>query len=126
MEAGWDLQAGLYRDMIAHPIRREGDGMGPLIGRRIGIAYHLMNDGGLLTSGLAFAVGSPARDMGDGVNEWAVARLVERLAELEAGRITLNTMGDEDFFKKKAGFTPYALTDGSPLVRAFIREIERE
>src|SRR5690606_856474 len=24
MEAGWDLQAGLYRDMIAHPSRHDG------------------------------------------------------------------------------------------------------
>ena len=53
MEAGWDLQAGLYRDMIARPMRREGDGMDPLIGREVAIAYHLMNDGGFLTSGLA-------------------------------------------------------------------------
>ena len=126
MEAGWDLQAGLYRDMIARPIRREGDGMDPLIGRSVGIAYHLMNDGGLLSSGLPLAEGSPARDMGDGVNVAAVAKLAERLAELGAGRVVLNTSLDEDFFKKEAGFTPYALTDGSALVTAFIRQIEEE
>ncbi|AKI01767.1 PD-(D/E)XK nuclease superfamily [Hoeflea sp. IMCC20628] len=126
MESGWDLQAGLYRDMIARPIRREGDGMGRLIGRRVGIAYHLMNDGGLLTSGLPLAEGSPARDMGDAVNTAAVAKLAERLAELDAGRVVLNTSVDEVFFKKEAGFTPYALTDGSALVTAFIRQIEEE
>lgn len=126
MEAGWDLQAGLYRDMIARPIRREGDGMDPLIGRSVGIAYHLMNDGGLLSSGLPLAEGSPARDMGDAVNVAAVAKLAERLAELGAGRVVLNTSNDEGFFKKEAGFTPYALTDGSALVTAFIRQIEEE
>lgn len=126
MEAGWDLQAGLYRDMIARPIRREGDGMAPLIGRKVGIGYHLMNDGGLLTSGLPFADGSPARDMGDAVNEGALARLTERLAEVGAGRVVLNTSADEGFFKKEAGFTPYALTEGSALVTAFIREVEEE
>lgn len=124
MEAGWDLQAALYRDMIARPIRREGDGMDALIGRSVGIAYHLMNDGGLLTSGLALPEGSPARDMGDAINVAAIERLAERLAELGAGRVVLNTTTDVDFFKKEAGFTPYALTDGSALVTAFIRTVE--
>jgi len=124
MEAGWDLQAALYREMLARPIRRDGDGMDPLIGRQVGIAYHLMNDGGLLTSGLEPAEGSPARDMGDAVNTAAVAMLAERLAQLGAGRVVLNTTADEGFFRKEAGFTAYALTDGSTLVKAFIREIE--
>lgn len=126
MDAGWDLQAGLYRDMIARPIRREGDGMDPLIGRDIAVAYHLMNDGGLLTSGLAVTDGSPARDMGDAVNEGAVEMLTARLAELGAGQVVLNTSEDETFFKKEAGITPYALTDGSAIVTAFIRQIEKE
>lgn len=124
MEAGWDLQAGLYRDMLARPSRRDGDGMDPLIGRQVVIAYHLMNDGGLLTSGLMPAKGSPAHDMGDSVNDAAVAMLAERLAQLRAGRVVLNTSADEGFFKKEAGFTPYALTDGSTLVTAFIRQID--
>lgn len=126
MEARWDLQAGLYRDMIAYPIRREDDGMDPLIGRKVGIAYHLMNDGGLLTSGLPLAAGLSARDMGDAVNENAVVKLAERLAELGAGRVMLNTSADEAFFKKEASFTPYALTDGSALITAFIRQVGEE
>ncbi|RWR32597.1 PD-(D/E)XK nuclease family protein [Sinirhodobacter populi] len=126
MEAGWDLQTGLYADMIARPIRRENDGMDPLIGRKVAVAYHLMNDGGLLTSGLPLAEGSPARDMGNAVNAGAVEKLAERLAELGAGRVVLNTSADEEFFKKEAGFTPYALTDGSALVTAFIRTVEEE
>jgi len=126
MEAGWDLQAGLYRDMIARPNRRDGDGMDPLIGRRVGIAYHLMNDGGLLTSGLPLAEGSPARDLGDAINTAAVEMLAERLAQLGAGRVVLNTGDDEGFFRKEAGFTPYALTDGSALVTAFIRTVGGE
>lgn len=124
MEAGWDLQAGLYRDMIARPIRREGHGMDALIGKSVGIAYHLMNDGGLLTSGATLPEGSQARDMGDAVNTGAVERLVERLAQLGAGRVVLNTTADETFFKKEGGFTPYALTDGSAIVTAFIRSSE--
>lgn len=126
MEAGWDLQAGLYADMIARPVRSEGDGMDRLIGRKVAVAYHLMNDGGLLTSGLVLPEGSPARDMGNAVNIGAVAKLTERLAELGAGRVVLNTSEDSSFFKKEAGFTPYALTDGSALVTAFIRTVEEE
>lgn len=126
MEAGWDLQTGLYADMIARPTRRENDGMDPLIGRKVAVAYHLMNDGGLLTSGLALAESSPARDMGDAVNAGAVAKLATRLAELGAGRVVLNTSADEGFFRKEAGFTPYVLTDGNTLVTAFIRPVEEE
>lgn len=124
MEAAWDLQAGLYRDMISRPNRRENDGMDPLIGRKVAVAYHLMNDGGFLTSGLTLSDGSPARDMGNAVSDSAVEKLTARLEELGAGRVVLNTSDDEKFFRKEAGFTPYALTDGSPLVTAFIRQVE--
>ena len=48
------------------------------------------------------------------------------MADLRAGRITLNTTADEGFFRKEAGFTPYRLVNGSPLVRAFIREVAEE
>ncbi|NHO34300.1 PD-(D/E)XK nuclease family protein [Acetobacter fallax] len=125
MNAGWDLQTGLYRDMIARPVRREGDSMELLTGRPVGIAYHLMNDGGLLSSGVAMVKGTLAQDMGDEVNVAAVAQLTTRLAELGVGRIVLNTTDDFSFFEKKGGFTPYALADGSPLVHAFMREVEQ-
>lgn len=126
MQAGWDLQAGLYRDMIQNPTRRDGDAMGELIGRKVGIAYHLMNDGGLLTSGYEPGNGSPARDMGDDINDGALAKLAERLSEIGAGRVVLNTTADESFFRREANFIPYALTDGSALVTAFIRQVEED
>jgi hypothetical protein len=121
MEAGWDLQAGLYRDMLAHPEPKEGDKMHHLIGRAVGIAYHLMNDGGLLTSGLALGSVGQVRDMGDQVNVNVIEHLRTRLDEVRAGMVRLNTTADEAMFKKEGGFTAYALTDGSPLVRAFLR-----
>lgn len=64
--------------------------------------------------------------MGDAVNAGAVAKLAERLAELGAGRVVLNTTEDAAFFRNEAGFVPYALTDGSALVTAFIRPVEEE
>ena len=121
MEKGWDLQAGLYSDMLKRPFRREDDGLDPLIGRTVGIAYHLMNDGGLLTSGVTLQGAASSRDMGGDVNIHALARLIERLAEVGGGQVQLNTTADNDFFIKKAGFMPYAL-QASPLIAAFMRE----
>jgi hypothetical protein len=123
MEAGWDLQAGLYRDMIMNPTRREGDGLDALIGKSVGVAYHLMNDGGLLTSGVSLQGDPEARDMGDEVNANIVAKLEERLSELKSGRVVLNTTTDVDFFRKQGRFEPYVLVEGSPLVTRFMREL---
>ena len=123
MEAGWDLQAGLYRDMIANPVHEPGDGMEALAGKHVGLAYHLMNDSGFLTSGVILPQDVYAEDMGDSVNDAAVERLRERLDQLREGRILLNTSSDEKFFRNEAGITPYALIDGSPLVTAFMREV---
>ena len=123
MEAGWDLQAGLYRDMIANPLHEPGDGIEALAGKHVGLAYHLMNDSGFLTSGVILPADVYAEDMGDSVNDAAVERLRERLDQLREGRILLNTSSDEKFFRNEAGITPYALVDGSPLVTAFMREV---
>ena len=124
MQSGWDLQAGLYRDMIAHPRRYKNDRMEALNGRTVGIAYHLMNDSGLLTSGIITPEGSSARNMGNDTNTFAMEKLNERLAEIKKGRIVLNTTDDRNFFRNQAGFTPYALIDGPALVTVFIREPE--
>lgn len=124
MEKGWDLQAGLYGDMLARPFRRDGDGLDALIGCPIGIAYHLMNDGGVLTSGVALDAATAARDMGEVVNIHAITRLTERLAEVGGGQIRLNTTADHAFYTNEAGFTPYAL-QASPLIAAFLQEADQ-
>ncbi|MDA9954063.1 PD-(D/E)XK nuclease family protein [Planktomarina sp.] len=121
MEKGWDLQAGLYKDMLAHPLRCEGDGLDPIIGNPIGIAYHLMNDGGILTSGVALDSAASASDMGPDVNIHAIEQLTTRLAQAGGGEVRLNTTADHNFFRKEAGFTPYAL-QYSPIITAFMRE----
>jgi ATP-dependent helicase/nuclease subunit B len=122
MEAGWDLQAGLYRDMIVNPSAQAGEEMKALFGRQVGLAYYLINDSGLLTSGVALPSNVRAQDMGGSINDRAVERLRERLDDLGNGRVRLNTTADEKFFEEKAGIKPYALTDGSPLVKAFMQE----
>jgi len=119
MEAGWDLQAGLYREMLLRPIRREGDGLDALIGRSVGMGYHLMNDGGLLTCGVTLPSNSTALEIGALANVEAVAFLTKRLTEVQAGQVVLNTTNDAAFFKNNGGFTPYAL-ERSSLVSAFM------
>ena len=126
MAAGWDLQAGLYRDMMANPVPGRKDMSETLAGRNVGIAYNLMNDGGVLVSGLSLPASSQALDMGDHVNVIAEEQLTIRAWELAEGRIVLNTTEDEDFFEKEAGFTPYALTRGPALVTTSLREPDEE
>jgi hypothetical protein len=48
----------------------------------------------------------------------ALARIGQRIAEVRSGKLTLNRAGDQEFFEKKAGLTPYAL-DKSPLIGLF-------
>jgi RecB family exonuclease len=126
MRAGWDLQIGLYRAMLLRPIRVEGDGLDPVIRQNPATAYHTLNDGTLLHSGLhARTHGSPRVEAVAGdICDHAVQLMQHHLAEVATGRITLNTLSHEDFFLKQAHLTPYAL-DLSPLIRRFMRpEVE--
>lgn len=115
MEAGWDLQAGLYARMLAEASKGESRGAD------VGIGYFLMNDGGLLTSGVELPEDSMAFDMGGQTDDNAVERLTARVEQLRHGQIMLNVVGDEKFFKDEAHITPYAL-EKSPLIKAFTRE----
>ncbi|WP_136684537.1 PD-(D/E)XK nuclease family protein [Falsirhodobacter xinxiangensis] len=122
MEAGWDLQLGLYRDMLMRPIRSEGDGLDALQGSTPGVAYHLLRDSGVLHHGLSPRQ-SRMEAIGNDISEHALEQLAERLAEVGAGTIRLNSTADADFFAKTAKLTPYALQD-NPLVAAFLTEPE--
>jgi hypothetical protein len=121
MRAGWDLQIGLYRAMLLRPVRATGDGLDPVIGRSPAMAYHTLNDGTLLQSGLANRNHGSSRveQVPGDIADHAVQRMTQRLAEVSVGHIMLNTRADEDFFQKQAHLTPYAF-DASPLVRRFM------
>ncbi|MEP2150578.1 MAG: PD-(D/E)XK nuclease family protein [Roseobacter sp.] len=121
MEKGWDLQIGLYRDMLARATRLNDDGLDDVIGADIAIAYFLMNDGGLLSSGMTLSGAANARDMGPDIGVEANTLLVERIKDVGAGHIQLNTTDDHDFFVKQAGFPPYTL-GASPIIAAFLHE----
>ena len=92
---------------------------GPLAGAngRFGVAYHLLNDSGILCHGIEIAAEGVTPITAD-ISVNALEMLKERLADVGAGRIRLNSDEDADFFSKTCKFTPYAL-DASPLIAAF-------
>jgi len=119
MEAGWDLQLGLYRAMLLRP-----EATGAVLcealrcSPRIGVAYHLINDQGVLLEGVNVPPGVATVMEGD-ISAAAIDGLTRALAEVGAGRVRLNTEGDRAFFEKTAKLAPYAL-DASPLVARFL------
>ena len=119
LEAGWDLQLGLYRAMLMRPERAGQVLEAALAGRpRIGVAYHLINDQGVLLEGLEPPDGTATVMTGD-ISGQAMELLGSRLAEVGAGLIRLNAQDDRTYFDKTASLTPYAL-DASPLVSRFM------
>lgn len=120
LEAGFDLQLALYRAILARPTMVESDALAAIrAAPAIGVAYHLMNDGGVLAHGLE-ALPRPFESLACDISHAALALLDERLGAARAGIVKLNGEADESFFRKTAKLTPYAL-DASPLVRAFMR-----
>lgn len=118
MSAGWDLQAALYRHMLYGLVDGAADLLAALSSQpQIGIAYHLMNDSGILVHG--FELGLADFDvLTNDVAAEAEARLLERIGEARLGTITLNEAGDAKFYKSTANLSPYAL-ENNPLVTAF-------
>jgi RecB family exonuclease len=121
MQAGWDLQIALYRAMLLRPIRREGDGLDPVLGRTPAMAYHTLNDGSVLQNGLTPRNRGSSRveEVEGDISGQAVQLMQQRLAEVASGHLHLNGIADEAFFQKQAHLTPYAF-DASPLVRRFM------
>ncbi|WP_372922699.1 PD-(D/E)XK nuclease family protein, partial [Roseovarius sp.] len=119
LEAGWDLQLGLYRAMLIRP-EKTGPVLGAVLAAapKVGVAYHLINDQGVLLEGLEPPDGLVTLITGD-ISGHAMDLLVTRLAEVGSGLIRLNTENDRTFFEKTAHLAPYAL-DASPLVSRFI------
>ncbi len=124
MQTGFDSQASLYRAMIASggpkdPKKTE------LAARlkaaeQTGVVYYLLNDRVALSDTvLAGAAAVPGWRVVEGdIAGEALARIGQRIAEVRSGKLTLNRAGDQEFFEKKAGLTPYAL-DKSPLIGLF-------
>lgn len=125
MQAGWDLQLGLYRAMLLRPDLKEGVLSEMLKSKpEIGVAYHLINDSGILVNGCAVA-GEGFEVVDNDISEHAIAALLTRIADVGGGTVRLNTANDAAFFEKTAKLTPYALQE-SALVAAFLTPAETE
>ena len=119
LEAGWDLQLGLYRAMLLRPEKT-----GPVLeaalaeAPKIGVAYHLINDQGVLLEGLEPPDGVVTVMTGE-ISAQAMDLLLIRLGEVGAGDIRLNTEDDRAYFEKTTNLAPYAL-EASPLISHFM------
>ncbi len=125
MQAGWDLQLGLYRAMLSRPDLKEGVLREVLESApEIGVAYHLINDSGILVNG--FEIADEGFEVVDNdISQYAIPALLERIADVGRGTVRLNTANDAAFFEKTAKLTPYALNE-SALVTAFLIPVEVE
>jgi len=125
MEVGWDLQLGLYRAMLLKPDVKASVLEEMLKSKpEIGVAYHLINDSGILVNGLQFE-GEGFEVVDTEISIRAIEKLQERIADVRTGIVRLNSDEDEAFFEKSAKTTPYALLE-STLVAAFLIPIGNE
>ena len=125
MKVGWDLQLGLYRAMLLKPDLEKGvlDDM-LKVKPEIGVAYHLINDSGILVNGMQLD-GEGFEIIDTEISKQAIEKLKERIQEVRTGVVSLNYADDIIFFKKTAKTTPYALQESS-LVKAFLVPSENE
>jgi hypothetical protein len=123
LDAGWDLQVELYRRMAqgSETPDQELDETRKLLAsaNSLGVAYHLMNDGGILVHGHVPDGRHTSFTSVDGdISHAALAKLEAEIGRLRRGEILLNREGDRKFFEATAKIGPYAF-DASPLVDAF-------
>lgn len=96
LKAGWDLQVDLYRRMnvrvdeqSSEPVQRIA---AALVANRLpGVAYHMLNDGGVLVNGLLDIESDHLEVIAGDIAEQAVAQIEARFVALRAGRLTINT-----------------------------------
>lgn len=120
LEAGWDLQVGLYRAMARTPVTDENAPVarkGLSTANAIGVAYHLMNDGGLLLDGVTLDPSEHFAQMTSDISVNAMAKLEEEVIAVRSGMIRLNGSGDRKKFRD-ASVGDYAF-DTSPLIDAY-------
>jgi hypothetical protein len=119
LEAGWDLQVELYRTMARTAPSDEEVGDTPRLlaeANGIGVAYHLMNDGGVLVHG-AGKLGPGFQPVAGNISGEAMTKLGIEIERVRRGEIVLNTQDDRKFFANTAHMGLYAF-DVSPLVDA--------
>ena len=127
LTAQWDLQVDLYRNMTVRISDRDGIEIAEIsnsIGTwpdRAAVAYHLMNDGGVLINGaLDLPLSARVENIEGEIATQAMAKLETRITSLQAGRLETNSASDPKFYEKTAFMGLYAF-ESSPLVTAFMR-----
>jgi hypothetical protein len=129
MEAGYDLQAELYKTMIQSGGAQDTSKVDPEVLRKleyfktageIGTLYYLMNDQTALsnTNGWLVNIGG-VNEIEKDSSRMAMNDIKSILQKLTEGKIALNTESDEDEFYKKRGLSTYALD--TPLVKLFLK-----
>lgn len=124
LEAKWDLQVDLYRNMrvrLGNKVSEETQAIEDCVSGwndKPAVAYHLMNDSGVLLNGAA-DITHPSLEIIEGdIAEDAREHLKKKFADLRAGRLVPNAHTDEKFYSNTASLGTYALTS-SPLIAAF-------
>ena len=127
LAAQWDLQVDLYRNMTVRISDRDGVEIAEIsssIGTwpdKAAVAYHLMNDGGVLVNGaIDLPLSARVENIEGEIAVQAMAKLETRITSLRAGRLETNSAADPKFFEKTAFMGLYAF-ESSPLVTAFMR-----
>ena len=125
MEKGWDLQVALYRAMMERPevdtelTRLVTAGVSPVT------AYHLTNDGTILTGPAGAGIPGAQAVVSD-IAEHALDHLDQTIAAVGAGDIVLNRSGDAKRIRKDRGITPYALENNSFLAAFALSDLAEE
>lgn len=128
LDAGWDLQVELYRRMARNPDSGDEDGeeFRAMLAsaNSLGVAYHLMNDGGVLVHGpVRGPAGGAFSYVDSDISSEALRKLEDEIARLRRGEVALNTQADRAFFGSTAKTGLFAF-DVSPLVDAFSLAVE--
>ena len=121
MRSRFDLQAHLYRLMI------QTGGLDALgdTPQDIGVLYYLLNDQTALSDTAIASDGTaPGLEIIDSdISSQAMVYLDQRIEEIRAGLVRLNTTDDERWWDKNASIPIYVL-DNSPLLRLFMQAKE--
>ncbi|MDR7225218.1 PD-(D/E)XK nuclease family protein [Aminobacter aminovorans] len=121
LQAGWDLQVELYRTMAKAPSSEENvDEAREFLAsaNRVGVAYHLMNDSGMLVHGADLPANGHFTSIDSDISHAAMGKLGDEVVRLRSGEVRLNKEGDRKFFSNEAKMGLYAF-DASPLIDAF-------
>ena len=126
MEHGYDHQTSLYCQML------ESDQLPDKIPLKlknhltkepkIGALYYTLRDQTVLGNKQTDFL-DDATIIENNISVNGLARIREHMKDLRHGKVVLNTVGAEEWFKDEAGLTPYALGN-SPLISLFMKEAE--